>query len=246
MRGIAWRASEREEFVAEHRGRSISPFRSSRTPGTASGICSCRLPTSRLPTTDYASLTGPENGCYVAWRSGVGAPSRPSTTLERVLAEPARSASPSSAWHRRSRLSHLGGAARLADANAQRLDPKAIEHHWISLKSFSGNFKDFEMTQIVHVQIYEDGLDERGGAVTIVTADEGPHVSMAEGGGQQGRTSAYRARRAGRQRRVLATNRRATLNRDDSIARPGAATFSKGRMSGSGAAISYDEMARCC
>ena len=47
MRGIAWRASERETFVTEHAPPSTSPFRSSRTSGTASDTCSCRWRTSR-------------------------------------------------------------------------------------------------------------------------------------------------------------------------------------------------------
>ena len=54
MRGIAWRAADREAFVSQYRGGSISPIRWSRTHGTARGISNSRSPISGRPRHDRA------------------------------------------------------------------------------------------------------------------------------------------------------------------------------------------------
>ena len=53
MRGIAWRASEREEFVAEHRTAIDLAFSLEQDTWEGERYCSSRLPISRLPKTDY-------------------------------------------------------------------------------------------------------------------------------------------------------------------------------------------------
>ncbi len=131
----------------------------------------------------------------------------------------------------------------------QYRDPKAVVSITGSLlKSFSGEFKDFDI-DAERTEIYEDGS-------TKLSGDRPVTIVVRKGESRTFRITAREAK-ADKDRNFFELTgpvrledsdgfwletATATMNRVDSIAHvPGTATFGKGRMSGSGEGFSYDE-----